>query len=144
MSKLNIIFPENGDTERALNSLSGFDCKQPSSSCLALLTPRACGAASLMARCATPDVGQCITWTNIGTKCRIRHLMGERRMDRWSRIVEWCPGFWFRSTASGNRMTAGCLIFRSVIDAKISRGREDFALFNPGDQAKTPFSIQWN
>jgi hypothetical protein len=32
-----------------LNILSGFDCSQPSSSYLALLTPRGCGAASLMA-----------------------------------------------------------------------------------------------
>jgi hypothetical protein len=43
--------------EKTLNSLSGFDYSQPSYSCLALFTPRACCAASLMARCATPDVG---------------------------------------------------------------------------------------
>jgi hypothetical protein len=56
---LTSFFPEKGkgDREKVLNSLSGFDCSQASSICLALLTPPACGAASLMARCATPDVG---------------------------------------------------------------------------------------
>jgi hypothetical protein len=51
------MFPEKGDREKALNSLLGFDCSQPSYNCLALLRPQACGAPSLMARCATPDVG---------------------------------------------------------------------------------------
>jgi hypothetical protein len=57
---LTSFFPkrEKGDREKALNSLLRFDCSQPSSSCLALLTLRACGAASLIARCATPDVGR--------------------------------------------------------------------------------------
>jgi hypothetical protein len=50
-------FSRKGDREKALNSLSGFHCNQPFQICLALLTPQACGAASLMARCATPDVG---------------------------------------------------------------------------------------
>jgi hypothetical protein len=50
------MLPEKGDNAKALNIFSGFDDSQPSSSCLALLTPRVCGAASLMARCATPDV----------------------------------------------------------------------------------------
>jgi hypothetical protein len=53
---LNVIFPEKGDREKALNSLSGFD-NEPSKSCLALLTLRECDATSLMARCATHDVG---------------------------------------------------------------------------------------
>jgi hypothetical protein len=55
---LTSFFPKRGkgDREKVLNSLSGFDCTQPSSSYLALLTPRARGAASLMARFATPDV----------------------------------------------------------------------------------------
>jgi hypothetical protein len=63
------------DREKALNSLSGFDCSQPSESCLALLMPRGCGAASLMARCATPDVGHPISRTHLvilkvsGTPC---------------------------------------------------------------------------
>jgi hypothetical protein len=60
MSKFNVIFPEKEDREKAVNSLLGFDCSQPSESCLALLTPRARGAASLMARCTTPDVGHLI------------------------------------------------------------------------------------
>jgi hypothetical protein len=57
---LTSFFPKRGkgkgDREKALNSLSGFDYSQPSESYFALLTPRACDAASLMARCATPDV----------------------------------------------------------------------------------------
>jgi hypothetical protein len=61
MFKLNVIFPEKEDREKNLNSLSGFDCSQPSYRCLALLTPRAFSAASLMARCVTPDVGHPIS-----------------------------------------------------------------------------------
>jgi hypothetical protein len=52
------LFPKKGkrDREKALNSLSDFDRSQPSEICLALLPPQACGSASLMVRCATPDV----------------------------------------------------------------------------------------
>jgi hypothetical protein len=53
---LKLFFPKRGQ-EQALNSLSGFDCSQPSQSCPALLTRRECGTASHMARCATRDVG---------------------------------------------------------------------------------------
>jgi hypothetical protein len=60
-SSLMPFFPKRGQG-KVLNSLSGFDCIQPYSSCLDLLTPRACGAPSLMARCTTPDVGHPIEY----------------------------------------------------------------------------------
>jgi hypothetical protein len=36
---------------------------------VALLTPRACGAASLMARCATPDVEHPISFITFFSRC---------------------------------------------------------------------------
>jgi hypothetical protein len=96
------------DKEKALNSLSGFDCSQPSYSCLALLTPRACGAASLMPRCATHDVGHPIlqsgflihgkgNWNNISRykNSMLDELNGASGFIRFGSVnVEMLMGVW--------------------------------------------------
>jgi hypothetical protein len=80
------MFPEKGDREKALNSLSGFNCRQPSYNCLALLRPQACGAPSLMARCATPDVGHPIFLLFTKLLSFQSHF---HEFLQWKRFIHW-------------------------------------------------------
>jgi hypothetical protein len=52
---LTSFFPNRGDREKALAVYRVLTAAKLLR--VALLTPRACGTVSLMARCATPDVG---------------------------------------------------------------------------------------